>query len=55
MRDGIGCRVDADDFARSQCQQRAAVTLALDSSMTGMIDEITHRVVAALIAKSGPR
>jgi hypothetical protein len=28
VRDRIGCRIDADDFARGQCQQRAAVALA---------------------------
>ena len=38
-----------------QEQIRAAVTLALDSSMDGMVDEITRRVVAVLMTKTSPR
>ncbi len=34
---------------------KAAVTLALDASMGGMIEEITRRVLVALSAKPGPR
>ncbi len=36
-------------------QVRAAVTVALDASMAGLVDEITERVLAALSARSTAR